>query len=51
MTFETAQIHLVRDIFAPINIVVAWTPYTSHERRRSESMGGGGAQISKIVMD
>jgi len=38
MTFETAQIHFLRDIFAPINIVVA---YTSHEHRRSEGMRGG----------
>lgn len=51
MTFETAQILFARDIFALINIVVAWTLYTSHEHRRSEGIGGGGAQISKIVID
>ena len=44
MTFETAQIHFLRDIFAPINIVVAYTLYTSHENRRSEGMGGGGGR-------
>lgn len=31
MTFETVQIHFVRDIFASINIVVAWTLYLELE--------------------